>query len=69
MCGCKEDCGCEEEVEMTKEDLVESAIDNISEGGCLGCTISQVFDIGYSQGQKDTAMMFKAISENVLEEE
>jgi len=70
MCESKECCGCEEDIRvLTKEDLVESAIDNISEGGCLGCTLSQIFDIGYSQGQKDTAMMFKTISENVLEEE
>ncbi|MBU3186641.1 hypothetical protein [Clostridium estertheticum] len=56
---CKECSCCEEEVELTKEELVESAIENISEGGCLGCTLSQIFDIGfeagYLQGKQDLA--------------
>jgi len=70
MCDSKECiCGenCEEEV-MTKEDLVNSAIENISEGGCLGCTLLEMYEIGYREAEKDIAELYKRISEDILEE-
>jgi hypothetical protein len=72
MCDCKE-CCCEEEEIATKEDLVLSAIKNIKNGGCLGCTLSQMFDIGFEngriQGKQDLARESIEFYQDVLEED
>ena len=70
MCSKEWGCCCEEEeVIMTKEDLVESAIENIAEGGCLGCTLLQMFEIGYTKGKKDLALESLEFYADVLEED
>jgi hypothetical protein len=68
MCDCKE-CICGEEEVFTKEDLVNSAIENISEGGCLGCTLLQMYEIGYLQGKQDLARESVEFYQDVLEED
>lgn len=72
MCECKDECcACEykEEELITKDDLVEMAIDEIEEGGCIGCTLSQMFEIGYAQGKADLARESRDFYQDVLEEE
>jgi len=61
---CKCDCGCCEE--LTKEELIEEAIDNVNEGACAGCTLSDLFDEAYNRGRKDTLDFYRVITEDLL---
>ena len=64
-CSC---CGEEEMVEMSKEELINDIIEEISEGGCLGCNLNDLFNLAYNQGRKDTLDFYKAITDDLLSE-
>lgn len=65
---CKSEFNCEE-VTMTKQELIEELLENVSEGACLGCSISDLFDIAYNQGRLDTLGFYKVMSEDLMNED
>ena len=70
MCD-KECCGCceEEEVIMTKEDIIADVLDEISEGACAGCMLGNMYDFAYLQGKQDLARESVEFYQDVLEED
>ena len=79
---CEKECCCECGEEFNEEEvsveemaniIVNDAIEQISEGECLGCTVASVFedayDLGYEAGRKDIAELYRSISEDILDEE
>jgi len=75
---CDKKCAsCGEEIddeEVSLEELesaiVENAIEQLSGGECVVCTINSVFEdgyeLGYEAGKKDVAELYKKISEDIL---
>lgn len=66
---CKEcECICCEE-EISKEELIEGVINEVNAGGCAPCNLSELYDIAYSRGQRDTANLFRGIAEDIIDDE
>lgn len=60
--------GFEKEVgELSKEELIKGVIEEISEGGCAFCNISELYDIAYNRAKRNVARLYKNISEDLLE--
>ena len=52
MCDCRECC---EDEELTKEEVVEFFTEEIAEGNCVSCTLSEVWELAYEKGKTDLA--------------
>lgn len=63
------DCGEDEIVEVTKEDVVQAIADEIANGGCLNCNLEFIYDYAYSRAKKDLAMESIEFYQDVFEEE
>jgi len=66
-CFCEEDCA-EEEVEISKEELIDLIIEEIGEGACVGCALGDLFDFAYNQGKRDLAEESRDFYQDVLDE-
>ena len=68
---CKECCGCscEEEVEVTKEDIIQVVAEEIMNGECLGCSLNLLYELAYSRAKEDLARESIEFYQDILDEE
>ena len=69
MCECN-DCRCcdFEEQELTQEEVIETYLEIIEDGGCIKCTLEAIYEYAFDQGQLELARMYKNISEDMIDE-
>ena len=69
MCDCNNECcGREEEVEVTKEDIIQVVAEEIMNGECLGCNLDLLYNLAYSKGKEDLARESRDFYQDVMDE-